>query len=115
MTSFASIVRTPGGDALRLAALLLVIAQLYICIVCFRQRRGRTAKALAIAHFVLGFLLLFFLLDGTHSPVRYHPDQPRPYPLIDRAIYALPWAAILVFELASAALLAFAEAQESAI
>ena len=108
MTSFASIVRTPGGDALRLAALLLVIAQLYICIVCFRQRRGRTAKALAIAHFVLGFLLLFFLLDGTHSPVRYHPDQPRPYPLIDRAIYALPWAAILVFELASAALLAFA-------
>ena len=104
MTSFADVVFSPGGIALRVYSLALLIAQLYVVTDVFFQHRGWKVRLPAMGQLLLGLGWLILLLDGSYR-IEWI-ETPRVYPRAVTQVYAFPWLAILAAELALTALLA---------
>ena len=97
MTDFGAIVFSFGGIAMRVYSVLLVIAQLYVLIDVFLQRRGMRAYLLSAVQLLLGLSWFCILLDGS-----YYVDwveTPRVYPALADIIYSSPWPVVLAVEL----------------
>ena len=105
MTSFGEIVFSFCGIALRVYAILLIVAQLYVVIDVFLQHRRPRVCLPAVVQLLLGLFWLFILLDGS-----YYVDwveTPRVYPSIVALIYSLPWIAAAAVELVLTLILLF--------
>ena len=105
MTSFGDIVFSFGGIALRVYAVLLIGAQLYVAVDVFLQHRRWTVCLPAVVQLFLGLSWFLLLLDGS-----YYVDwveTPRVYPPLVTLIYSLPWMAIAAVELILTLILLF--------
>ena len=95
MMPFSEVVYSAGGTALRCLAMLLVLAQVYLCLMALWLRCGPGLTGLTWLHAGAGFLSLWILLDGTYYA------ETRQLPEIVTAVYRLPWPVILGAELFS--------------
>ena len=105
MTSFGEIVFSFGGIALRVYAILLIVAQLYVAVDVFIRHRSPGVCAPAVGQLLLGLFWLFILLDGS-----YYVDwveTPRVYPTPVKMIYSSPWIAVAAVELVLTLILLF--------
>ena len=105
MTSFGEIVFSSGGIALRVYAILLILAQLYVAIDVFLRHRRLRVCLPAAGQLFLGLFWLLILLDGS-----YYVDwveTPRVYPTLVRLIYSSPWIAVAAVELILTLILLF--------
>ena len=105
MTSFGEIVFSSGGIALRVYAILLILAQLYVAIDVFLRHRRLRVCLPAAGQLFLGLFWLLILLDGS-----YYVDwveTPRAYPTLVRLIYSSPWIAVAAVELILTLILLF--------
>ena len=105
MTSFGEIVFSSGGIALRVYAILLILAQLYVVIDVFLRHRRLRVCLPAAGQLFLGLFWLLILLDGS-----YYVDwveTPRVYPTLVRLIYSSPWIAVAAVELILTLILLF--------
>ena len=103
MTSFGEIVYGFGGIALRAAALLLLIGQLYCCIDAFYQKRSALCRVLMILQLSVWMFFLFVLLDGSYS-VDY-ADRARTFSAPVTLLYRSPWLWVLALETVFAAMI----------
>lgn len=109
MTAYERLANTLPGHVLMIAALLLLVWALYLCILTVFHRRRPAAAAAAIALLIVGGFLFCLLLDGIFLAEymwRYYGAQPRDWPEPVKAIYRLPWAVIALGEAVYGALCA---------
>ena len=99
MSTVWSVLTTPLGVALRLGAMLLTVAQLYLLLRTRLQHSGPGPLLRSGLHALWGLLLLTLLMDGAYR-VEYLPYE-RAYPFAVRFVGSLPWAAVAALEAAS--------------
>ena len=97
MTSFGEIVLGFGGIALRVLALLIVIAQIYIAVSAFLKKRGIIYRVLTAAELAAGLSWFCVLLDGSFYAEWVEP--PRSYPFLVDLVYESPWIAVAAINL----------------
>ena len=99
MTSFGEIVFGFGGIALRVLALLIVIAQIYIAVSAFLKKRGIIYRVLTAAELAAGLSWFCVLLDGSFYAEWVEP--PRSYPFLVDLVYESPWIAVAAIKSAT--------------
>ena len=96
-----NLAETYGGRLLVLCAVLLMTAQIFVCLQAQRQHRSRLSICFHALHALIGFSLTTCLLDGIYRL----PDPDTPYARIAPVVhllFSLPWTVIMAAELISA-------------
>ena len=109
MIPFSACANAATGHVLQIAALVLLILALYLCLVTVTRRRlwASVVFGALLAVWTFWFCLL---LDGTFLATymyRVYGTEPRSWPAMVNAVYALPWSVILLSELQFGAVMAF--------
>lgn len=104
MTALQNIVEMAGGRLLVLCAVLLMVAQIFVCLQVQRLHRSMLSICFHVLHALIGFSLTTCLLDGIYRLP--NPDTPcaRIAPVV-HLLFSLPWIIIAAIELVSAVLL----------
>lgn len=113
MSTLEQVANALPGHILMIVLLLLLVWALYLCIQTISLRCRWTAVTAAVVLLSVGAFLFCLLLDGIFMAYYMHEvygARPRDWPAMVKAVYALPWAAILLGELAYAALCAILSA-----
>lgn len=105
MSTVSEILLTPLGIGLRLCAMLLLLAQVYLLLRAWMQKRSLSVLALYALHALLGLCLLTFLLDRAYT--LDYLTYKRAFPAVVRWVGALPWAAVAGVEAVSVLLFVF--------
>ncbi|MBQ6023361.1 MAG: hypothetical protein IJL25_10565 [Clostridia bacterium] len=104
MSVFADVVFTPVGYILRIAMLLLLVLQAYVCILAFLRPRRPVYRAGTALHTVCIAAAIVLLTDRTYFPP--HLPERVAFPAPVELLYSLPWLCFAVTELCSAAAIA---------
>lgn len=89
MLPFRDIVNDHLGIFLRSYFMVILTAQVLICVYAFINGRGRIYKALNILHFIASFLIFTLVMDGTFRAE--YLGHPRTFPFAVELVYSLPW------------------------
>ena len=103
MRTFSEIVWEYSGIIMRSYMMLIVFAQIALCVNSFVRRQGVLYKALNCLHLAATFYLYTLVLDGTFRAE--YLGRPRDFgPAVD-FVYSLPWWALVLFEMLETVLL----------
>ena len=106
MLPFRDLSGTPGGILLVTLALILLPCQISVCMRSLHMRRPLPSLLLCALHAVLGFLVLWLLVDGAY--VRTWDGKEREtFPGIVEAARGLPWIVFALLEAVSILVLDF--------
>lgn len=103
MMSFRDIVGELPGIFMRSYMMLIVFAQIALCVYAFISRRGVLYKVLNLVHLIASFYLFTLVIDGTFRAE--YTGKPRDFGSAVEFVYNLPWWVLALFELIETVLL----------